>query len=46
MSKWVLDSTSTARVYAIGSDAGFLMLDKLELVGFNYYYASAYAIGS
>jgi len=46
MSKWVLDSTFTARVsaigsatnarvYAISSDAGFLMLDKPEIVGFN-----------
>jgi len=57
MSKWILDSTLTARAYAIGSatnarvyaissGAGFLMLDKSVKYGFNYNYASAYAIGS
>jgi len=57
MSKWLLDSTSTARayaigsatntrVYAIGSDAGVFILDKPVKYGFNYNYASANVTGS
>jgi len=45
MSKRVLDSTFTARVYAIGS-AGVFILDKAVKYGFNYNYARATALGS
>jgi len=56
MSKWLLDSTSTARAYAIGSatnarvyaigSAGVFILDKAVKYGFNYNYARATAFGS